>query len=139
MLSDFDKKVLRGVERFGPVSSSYLSRVINAPIRPIAVRKNRHFDSKYQLTNGMVANLKQENEFNIEKSFRKLNEMGKIYQSVPGEPKRYSTKYFMVKETVVKEKFDDDRFSINDSNEEYTDDPKINQQVKEGFKQDIVH
>src|SRR5271169_4943277 len=125
MLSDFDRKVLKGISRFEPVSANYLARVINAPTRPTSL--------KYELTNQMILNLKQENENDIEKSMKVLVDKGLIVQSVPGYPKRYSVKpERKVKETEVTENFDDDRLDMEE--DEYdTEDPELAKTLKEGF------
>src|SRR5271169_830848 len=133
MLSDFDRKVLKGISRFEPVSASYLARVINAPTRPTSLKKERKFNVKYELTNQMILNLKQENENDIEKSMKVLVDKGLIVQSVPGYPKRYSVKpERKVKETEVTENFDDDRLDMEE--DEYdTEDPELAKTLKEGF------
>ena len=133
MLSNYDKKVLTGISRFQPVSVGYLARVLNTPSRPVAIKKDRRFDVKYQLTNEMVSHLKQEKESDIEESIKRLIEKGKIVQSVPGYPKRYSVKVKTpTKFSDLSAKFDDDRLSMYEN--EYDDvDPEINKSLKEGF------
>lgn len=133
MTENYDKFVLNGISRFQPVSTAYLARVINAPSRPVAIRKDRKFDVKYQVSNEMVANLKQEKESDIEASVKRLLEKGKIYQSVPGEPKRYGIKNkVVVKVKDLPSKFDDDRLTMNEH--EYDDvAPEVAKTLKEGF------
>jgi hypothetical protein len=133
MTENYDKFILVGIGRFQPVSISYLARVINAPTRPQAIRKDRRFDVKYQLTNEMISTLKQEKESDIEASVKRLLEKGKIYQSVPGDPKRYGIKNkVVVKVKDLQSKFDDDRLTMNEH--EYDDvAPEVAKTLKEGF------
>jgi len=124
---------LKGVERFQPVSIGYLAKVINTPVRPLALKKNRHFDVKYQLTNEIINNLKHENEHEIEKSFEKLVNKGKIVQSVKGYPKRYSVRVHKTdKDNSSSESFDDDRLDMDV--DEY-DEPEVTKSLFEGFIQ----
>ena len=74
----FDKRVLSGIQRFEPVSAGYLARVLNVPNRPSVVKKNKSFDQKYVLTNELIAKSKQEKESDVEASFKRLIEKGKI-------------------------------------------------------------
>jgi hypothetical protein len=141
-LSVFDLKVLKGIDRFQPVSARYLSIVINAPVRPLSLKKVRKYDAKYQLTNELVVGLKHEDENEVEKSINKLVNKHKVIQSVPGYPKRYSVVESTKKYKTEDTNFDDDRL-IMDENEydDYKDefDSKPLTELKEEIKQNKIN
>jgi len=131
----FDKRVLSGIQRFEPVSAGYLARVLNVPNRPSVVKKNKSFDQKYVLTNELIAKSKQEKESDVESSFKRLIEKGKIIQSVPGYPKRYSVRMVSFSKMKVSphKSFDDDRFQLN-TNEYEGVDPSVAKSLTDGFQ-----
>lgn len=136
---NFDKRVLSGVQRFEPVSAGYLARVLNVPHRPAVVKKNKSFDQKYVLTNDLILKSKQEKESDIEESFKRLTEKGKIAQSVPGYPKRYSVRInsFSKMRVSPKKTFDDDRFELETQEYEGVD-PSVAKSLTDGFKEQLV-
>lgn len=135
---NFDKRVLSGIQRFEPVSAGYLARVLNVPTRPSVVQKNKSFDRKYVLTNELILKSKQEKEEDVEASMKRLVEKGKIIQSVPGYPKRFSVriKSFSQMKVSPKKSFDDDRWESEST--EYEDvDPSVAKSLTDGFKYEV--